>query len=158
VTGGTEREAAMGGELTELQALLILNALPNIGPITTNRLLDALGGDPRRIFAAEARTLQAVRGVGPKIADTLRHWAEEFDLAREEDRLAKAAAEFIPARDTRYPAILREIHDPPIGLYQKGRYRWDRPSPSSAAGGRRSTARAWRNASAASSPAPASAS
>jgi len=118
----------MGTDLTELQALLVLNALPNIGPITTNRLLDSLGGDPRRIFTADTRTLQAVRGVGPKIADTLLHWAEEFDLAREEDRLAKAGAEFIPARNDRYPAILREIHDPPIGLYQRGRYRWDRPA------------------------------
>ncbi len=117
----------MGTQLTEQQALLVLNALPNIGPITTNRLLDTLGGDPRRIFSADARTLQAVRGVGPVIADFLLHWEEHFDLAREEDRLAKARAEFISARDPRYPTALREIHDPPIGLYQKGSYRWDRP-------------------------------
>ncbi len=117
----------MGTELTELQALLVLNALPNIGPITTNRLLETLGGDPRRIFASDARTLQAVRGVGPVIADTLVGWRDHFDLAREEDRLAKARAEFITARDPRYPTALREIHDPPIGLYQKGVYRWDRP-------------------------------
>ena len=117
----------MSCELNELQALLVLNALPNIGPITTNRLLETLGGDPRRVFAAEARTLQAVRGVGPVIADYLLHWEEHFDLAREEGRLAKARAEFIPTRDPRYPAALREIHDPPIGLYQKGGYRWDRP-------------------------------
>ena len=117
----------MSCELNELQALLVLNALPNIGPLTPNRLLESLGGDPRRVFAAEARTLQAVRGVGPVIADYLLHWEEHFDLAREEDRLAKARAEFIPTRDPRYPAALREIHDPPIGLYQKGSYRWDRP-------------------------------
>lgn len=117
----------MSRELTEAQALLVLNALPNIGPITTNRLLETLGGDPRRIFASDARTLQAVRGVGPMIADSILGWEQHFDLAREEDRLAKARAEFIPARDPRYPAALREIHDPPIGLYQKGGYRWDRP-------------------------------
>ena len=117
----------MGPELTELQALLVLNALPNIGPITTNRLLETLGGDPRRIFTADSRTLQAVRGVGTVIADSILGWQHHFDLAREEDRLAKAGAEFIPARDPRYPSALREIHDPPIGLYQKGGYRWDRP-------------------------------
>jgi DNA processing protein len=117
----------MSCELTELQALLVLNALPNIGPITTNRLIDTLGGDPRRIFATSARTLQAVRGVGPVIADFILDWENHFDLAREEARLAKAGAEFVTARDPHYPAALREIHDPPIGLYQKGSYRWDRP-------------------------------
>src|SRR5688572_11593848 len=35
--------------LTELQAFIVLNALPNIGPITLNRLLEELGGDPRAI-------------------------------------------------------------------------------------------------------------
>lgn len=117
----------MKTDLTEWQALLALNALPNIGPITTNRLIDTLGGDPRRIFATSARTLQAVRGVGPVIADFILGWENHFDLAREEDRLAKAGAEFVTARDPHYPAALREIHDPPIGLYQKGSYRWDRP-------------------------------
>ena len=117
----------MSRELTELQALLVLNALPNIGPITTNRLIETLGGDPRRIFAADSRTLQAVRGVGPVIADAILGWEHLFDLAREEDRLAKAGAEFVTARDPHYPSALREIHDPPIGLYQKGSYRWDRP-------------------------------
>ncbi|HLP10049.1 MAG TPA: DNA-processing protein DprA [Opitutaceae bacterium] len=117
----------MSRELTELQALLVLNALPNIGPITTNRLVETLAGDPRRVFTANAKTLQAVRGVGPVIADTILGWGNHFDLAREEERLTKTGAEFITARDPRYPAALREIHDPPIGLYQKGGYRWDRP-------------------------------
>ena len=118
----------MSRDLTELQALLVLNAIPNIGPITTNRLLEALGGDPRRIFTSDSRTLQAVRGVGPVIIDTICGWEDRFDLGREEERIEQAGAEFIPARDPRYPAALREIHDPPIGLYQKGGYRWSRPA------------------------------
>ena len=38
--------------LTERQAFLILNALPNIGPVTLNRLLAELGGDPRVVLAS----------------------------------------------------------------------------------------------------------
>ena len=117
----------MSRELTEQQALLVLNALPNIGPITTNRLIETLGGDPRRIFSSSAKTLQSVRGVGPVIADSILGWENLFDLEREESRLAKAGAEFVTARNPRYPSALREIHDPPIGLYQKGSYRWNRP-------------------------------
>ncbi|MDD2764049.1 MAG: DNA-processing protein DprA [Opitutaceae bacterium] len=117
----------MPAELTERQALLVLNALPNIGPITTNRLLEELGGDPRTIFAAGLKRLQAVKGVGPAISQTLARWDEHFDLAREEKRLAEMGATFVTTRDEAYPKLLRQIHDPPIGLYRKGSYAFAHP-------------------------------
>jgi DNA processing protein len=128
----------MESELTERQALLVLNALPNIGPITTNRLLEELGGDPRAIFAAGARRLEAVRGVGPAISRTLVQWREQFDLEREERKLAEAGAAFITARDDAYPRALRQIHDPPIGLYRRGGYAFDLPGVA-VVGSRRAT-------------------
>src|SRR5512142_3441173 len=104
----------MSVDLTERQALLVLNALPNIGPITTNRLLEELGGDPRAIFAAGARRLEAVKGVGPAIRETIVRWSEHFDLTKEERKLAETGAAFITTRDEAYPKLLRQIHDPPI--------------------------------------------
>lgn len=112
----------MTTELSERQAFLILNALPNIGPITLNRLLAEFDGDPRTIFATHARRLEAVKGVGPAISGTVARWREHFNLAREEQRLAQAGADFITTRDAGYPKLLKEIHDPPIGLYRKGGY------------------------------------
>jgi DNA processing protein len=112
----------MAIELTERQAFMILNDLPNIGPITLNRLLEEFGGDPRAILAADRRRLESVRGVGPETSAALIGWSAFFDLAKEEDRLARASATFITARDEGYPAMLKEIHDPPIGLYRKGGY------------------------------------
>lgn len=117
----------MSSELTERQAFVVLNALPNIGPITLNRLLDELGGDPRAIFSAGKRRLEAVKGVGPVISETLTTWTQHFDLAREEERMAKSGADFIATRDASYPRLLKEIHDPPIGLYRKGRYDFSHP-------------------------------
>ena len=75
--------------MTERQARLVLNALPNIGPVTLNRLLQELGGDPRRVFAVSRAQLLAVRGVGPVIADSILAWAEHFNLGREEERMEK---------------------------------------------------------------------
>src|SRR4051812_5453003 len=112
----------MSSELSEHQAFLVLNALPNIGPITLNRLLDELAGDPRAVFTAGKRRLESVKGVGPVISETLEAWRQHVDLAREEERMAKAGADFITTRDAGYPKLLKEIHDPPIGLYRKGRY------------------------------------
>ena len=117
----------MSGELTELQAFLVLNALPNIGPITLNRLLEELGGDPRAVFTVGTRKLESVKGVGPAISSTIAEWREHFNLEREEERMAKAATTFITTRDAAYPKLLKEINDPPIGLYRKGRYDFGAP-------------------------------
>ncbi|MDB6093512.1 MAG: protecting protein DprA [Verrucomicrobia bacterium] len=117
----------MSRELTEQQAFLVLNALPNIGPITLNRLLEDLGGDPREIFQVGTRRLESVRGVGPAISATISQWTEHFNLEREEERMAKARTVFIPSRDAGYPKLLKEINDPPIGLYRKGTYDFTHP-------------------------------
>ena len=114
-------------ELTTAQAYLVLNALPNIGPITLNRLLTELGGDPRNVFTAGARKLESVRGVGPVISASITGWRELFDLAREEERMAQANVSFITTPDAAYPKLLREINDPPIGLYRKGSHSFDQP-------------------------------
>jgi DNA processing protein len=117
----------MSCELTERQALLVLNALPNIGPVTLNRLLEELGGDPRQVFAVPRRQLEAVRGVGPAISETIATWTQHIDLAREEERMARSGADFVIQSDPGYPGLLKEIHDPPIGLYRRGRYDFSHP-------------------------------
>lgn len=106
---------------------MILNDLPNIGPITLNRLLEEFDGDPVRILSAGRRQLESVRGVGSETSAAVSSWAAHFDLGREEDRLAKAGAAFITTRDAGYPKLLKEIHDPPIGLYRKGAYEFGQP-------------------------------
>ncbi len=118
----------MSSELSERQAFLVLNALPNIGPITLNRLLVELGGDPRAVFAVGPRRLESVRGVGPVISATITNWRQHFDVVREEGRMAKSGADFITTRDPAYPKMLKEIHDPPIGLYRRGGYDFGDPA------------------------------
>ncbi|MEX2044165.1 MAG: DNA-processing protein DprA [Opitutus sp.] len=112
----------MSSELTERQAFIVLNALPNIGPITLNRLLGELGGDPRTVLAADRRRLAAVKGVGSVIAGSIAGWRDFIDLGREEGKMAMSGADFITTREAGYPRLLKEIHDPPIGLYRKGGY------------------------------------
>jgi DNA processing protein len=117
----------MNEALSERDAYLVLNALPNIGPITMNRLLEALGGDARTIFQSTARDLEAVKGVGPAISSTLLRWRDHFDLEREKGWMEKSGAAFVIPQDPSYPKLLREINDPPIGLYRKGQYDFAKP-------------------------------
>ncbi len=114
-------------ELSVMQAFLILNALPDIGPITTNRPLSAFGDDPRRLFDAPAAELEQVKGVGPKISGNLRRWRELVDLGKEEARLEQAGAVFVDNRSPAYPPLLRELADAPLGLYRRGDYGFDAP-------------------------------
>lgn len=116
------------GALTESQAYLVLNALPSLGPVSLRRLLDEFGEDPREILAAPATSLERVKGVGPNMSGAIVSWSDEVSLSREEERLRQAGARFITHRDDTYPALLRELYDPPIGLYQKGGYGFDRPA------------------------------
>src|SRR5262245_43681407 len=95
--------------LSEQQALIVLNALPNIGPITLNRVLAELGGDPRAVFTAGRRRLEVVKGVGPVIAETIETWHDYVNLESEEAKMAKGGADFITPKDAGYPRLLREI-------------------------------------------------
>lgn len=110
----------MGDGLSERQAHLVLNGLPGIGPVTVRRLLDSFDHDPRAVLSAKTISLQRVQGVGEESARTLTHWQEHFDLEKEEARLAKGGIRFIIPHDDDYPPLLKEIYDPPIGLYSKG--------------------------------------
>ncbi|KXU34499.1 DNA processing protein DprA [Cephaloticoccus primus] len=117
----------MNGELTERQAFLVLNALPNIGPITLHRLLAALGDDPREVLKASTRTLESVQGVGPAISSVLVNWDKHFDLSREESWIERVGGSFLIQSDAEYSSLLKEISDPPIGLYRKGNYDFSKP-------------------------------
>ena len=58
---------------------------------------------------------------------TLTNWTQHFDLAREQTRMAQSQVDFIIGGDEAYPRLLREISDPPIALYRKGRYDFSQP-------------------------------
>lgn len=115
-------------QLDRTNAFIVLNGLPNIGPITLRRLLDAFNGDPVAIFEAPANHLKSVKGVGNAVVDTLRNWSNHLDLEKQLERMEKGGIRFVVTESDVYPPLLREIYDPPIGLYWKGDYVLDRPA------------------------------
>ena len=129
----------MPSELTERQAFLALNALPGIGPIGLNRLLEAFSGDPRAALSGDRRALEAALGPRPGAVAAVRDWRAHFDPAREEDRMEKSGVVFLGRGDAGYPPLLGEIHDPPVVLYRKGNYLFDNPCVA-VVGSRRATA------------------
>ena len=117
----------MPSQLSQRQALLALNALPHVGPVTLRRLMDAFNRDAVAVLSAPRAQLLEVGGVGKKAADTLIDWAGRFDLAKEVTQMRRTGTRFFIQEDVKYPELLREIYDPPIGLYWQGEYIVDRP-------------------------------
>lgn len=106
-------------------ARLILNALPNIGPVSCRRMLAHCHDSPSAIFRLSREQLLAIKGIGPTIADTLLTWSTRFNPAAEEEKMAQRGLRFITPEDgDAYPPLLRETYDPPLGLYVAGDFRW----------------------------------
>jgi DNA processing protein len=99
-------------------SLLLLNGLPNIGPVSVRRLLDRFGDDPRDIFRASRGELGAVRGVGNKIIDSILDERHQDWLTKEKQKLETRKIAFL--ENESYPPLLNEIYDPPVGLYLAG--------------------------------------
>lgn len=114
--------------LSERQAWMVLNCLQHIGPVSIRRILDRVGGDPRAVFEADRNTLLGVSGVGPKAADAILQWDRHVDLERVESLVEKHRAGFVSCSDPDYPERLRQLYDPPTGLFWRGAYRLDRPA------------------------------
>jgi len=114
--------------LTDSDAYWVLNGLPGIGPITLNQLLDRYGGDPVSALHSDSTSLRDVKGLTPKGRQSLLNWRMHFDLSREKERSAELGLTFVDRESSRYPDVLREIHDPPIGLYVLGEYDFSKTS------------------------------
>jgi DNA processing protein len=107
--------------LTQEETLhwLALRMVPGVGTLSTLRLLDKLKS-PQAIFRASASELQAT-GISPGQARNIASGYSFDDAVDQQQRLMNAGAELISIHDSRYPARLREIFDPPLLLFAKGR-------------------------------------
>jgi DNA processing protein len=113
--------------LNQRQALLVLNGLPYVGPVMLRRLMDDFDRDAVAVLSASRSKLLAVKGIGEKAADALLHWMDRFDLTKEVAHMRRTGTRFFIQEDDKFPALLRETYDPPIGLYWQGEYIVDRP-------------------------------
>lgn len=100
-------------------AYVALNAIPDIGPVRVKAML-TIFGTPTAILAARKRDLQQVNGVGELIARAVADWRETTDPDAEMNMAERAGVKIITLADADYPALLKEIHDPPLCLYVRG--------------------------------------
>ncbi|MTW02057.1 DNA-protecting protein DprA [Duganella ginsengisoli] len=120
----------MPGRQRDAAAWLRLAETPHVGPVAAKVLLDN-EADPAKIFAADpqqlAEWLNEVPGCRTDAAvralrEPPRPWLDQ--IARMADRAMGWAAQpghsLLAAGDDDYPALLKEIVDPPVLLYIEG--------------------------------------
>jgi DNA processing protein len=102
---------------------LTLSLTSGIGPIKARRIIEA-AGDVQSACSASANLLKMVEGIGTnqasKIAAGLRSAADQ--VSAELEKAAATGARIICTDDADYPALLREIPDPPLVLYVRGAF------------------------------------
>jgi len=97
---------------------IALNMTPGVGPRVATNLLERFGS-PSAVFHARRTELESVRLKPETIESIIKN---EFDdrAAAELERVKKLGGDILILDDGSYPALLREIADPPITLYVRG--------------------------------------
>jgi DNA processing protein len=104
---------------TNLLEWLAISLTPGLGPTKSRKLVEHFGG-PARVLRASLTELEAT-GIQAVSAQSLAT-GKSAELAREEiARAATADVAIISMDDASYPPRLKEIYDPPLILYVRGK-------------------------------------
>lgn len=106
----------------EARLCLQLQSVPGIADTLLTQMLRH-SGSPRGLAAGGAplwRELGLATGDAHELAQTLRGRGQSIDIDAQLAALARVGADVVPITDSRYPPLLRTIHDPPPLLYVRG--------------------------------------
>src|SRR5215218_1576501 len=97
---------------------IALNMTPGVGPRAAARLLERFGS-AEGVFGALRAELERLR-LRPEAVESIALRDRHEAAAAELERTREMGADVLVLDDGTYPALLREIADPPITLYVKG--------------------------------------
>ena len=98
---------------------LALHLVSGLGARNALKLIRTFGS-PERVFHASLTELRAC-GLREATAEAVHSGTSFEEAASEQGKVTAAGVEVVTIQDARYPRRLKEIYDPPILLYAKGR-------------------------------------
>ena len=101
------------------EAYLRLSLIPNVGSATLRKLLRRYGSPLDALNATRTELMQLER-VGAKIADAFIAGRDNVNVDAVKSKLSSFGASYISMDDERYPRLLRNVYDAPVGLFVKG--------------------------------------
>ncbi len=99
---------------------IALNMTPGVGPRAAARLLERFGS-AEGVFGALRAELERLK-LKPEAVESIVLKDRHDEAARELGRVREMGADVLVLDDGTYPALLREIADPPITLYVRGEW------------------------------------
>lgn len=106
--------------MDKLQSWLALHLTEGLGTAACRKLATHFGG-PDEVLRADERELLQVKGIGTKTVSALGRRPDKETVHQELEKARKNNVSLISWDSDAYPHLLREIHNPPILLYVKGR-------------------------------------
>ncbi|MDR2663949.1 MAG: DNA-processing protein DprA [Puniceicoccales bacterium] len=107
--------------VSNFEAALILSGLSSIGFRRFQSIWNSLEGDLPKLFTLSPSELTGGLRLPPIAADRVCKWRGFFDLDGQLAKLESFGAHFVPYFDDSYPALLKELRYPPIGIYLAGK-------------------------------------
>ena len=98
---------------------LALKLVPGLGARTAGKVLDRFR-TPQAAFRASRSELEAA-GLSGAVAQSIASGCTFEDAVLQQEKMMEAGAELLTWNDPRYPRPLREIFDPPVALFARGR-------------------------------------
>jgi DNA processing protein len=98
---------------------LALRLISGLGARTAGQLLDRLR-TPQAIFRASRSELEG-HGLSGSVAQSIASGCTFEDAVDQQHKMLETGAVLVPISDARYPPRLKEIFDPPIALFARGR-------------------------------------
>jgi DNA processing protein len=98
---------------------LALRMVPGLGTRKAGALIQVFR-TPQAVFRASKSELEGA-GMSPAVAQSIASGCAFEDAVTQQQKVAATGTEVIPMTDSRYPALLKGIFDPPTVLYARGR-------------------------------------
>src|SRR6478609_4404459 len=98
---------------------LALKLVPGLGARSSGKLLDKFR-TPQAIFRASRTELEGA-GLNGAVAQSIASGCSFDEAADQHEKMAATGTVVVTIGDPRYPQALREIFDPPILLFARGR-------------------------------------
>jgi len=105
--------------MTEQEALLILNAVPDVGAIRIRKLMTFFGS-ALEVLQASFDELSQCGLLFPTTAENIFHFSKDKFLQDEYNLIQRKGINVLTVADEDYPCSLKDFEDSPVVLYVKG--------------------------------------